>query len=166
MEVSMNAFQITRHLVDQGADRARMAATLESLHNAGILPTWGEGQTGAELTARQIGLIVLGATAPNPASAAEHVGMVARLRGGDSCLRDELTKILEAETSTNAVVQLEVSDDGRAAVIRYPSGSALFGASDGPRAFRQSTTIHGSLLGAIAVRLHHPPESGWSENPK
>lgn len=92
------AIEISRALTAQGADAGSMATVLESLSNAGITPVWGAGAVGADLTPDEVAMIILGATAPIPERAAEHVAKVGELiRHDGRSLGQVLTDILAAE---------------------------------------------------------------------
>lgn len=161
----MTQFDESRILITQGADRNAMALMLEALHEAELLPTWGPGQTGADLSTREVVSVILGSTAPDPATAAAHVIATAGLiRADGKSLGEALTATMEAEPHTIAVEELTVSADGQSATIRYAGGKCdTFYATTGPTAFRHCCVIRGSLLSLVAMTLHHPPESGWKQ---
>lgn len=161
----MNVFEVTRILATQGADRHALAMVLEAMHDAELLPTWGKGQTGVDLSTREAVSVVLAATAPDPAAAAQHAIDVAGLIRQDGfSLGEALTAAVGAEPHTIAIDQVEISADSQSAIIRYTGGkSDVFYTNGGLKAFRQACIIRGSLLSAIALKISHPTESGWKE---
>ena len=155
----MNCFDVTRILNSQGADKNHMGAVLENLHKNDLLPTWGPGSTGAELAPQHIVNIILGASAPNPAQAAQHVGTAAQLQAGDGyTLENVLLKIILSEPCRIQVEEISIAATG--ATIRYADGTVtLLGEG---KAFQHTCIIRGSLLGMIALKMQRPTTSGFT----
>jgi hypothetical protein len=163
----MTAFQAAQTITAQGAKKHGMALVLESLHNEKLLPVWGEGETGADLTSRDVVSIILGATSPQPEEAAAHCVEVASLIRTDGLSFGEvLTKTMLKPAHEIAIEELAVSSDGQTATIRYTDGKfEIYSTGNGQAAFRHAVIIRGSLLQALAIKMQTPTVSGWSENP-
>jgi hypothetical protein len=161
----MTAFDVSQTLTSQGAKKHEMALVLESLHNERMLPTWGSGETGAELSPRQVVSVILGATSAAPEEAARHTADVACLIRNDGlCLGEILTKIITAPACDIQVEEITVSVDSQVATIRYTTGLCeTFSTGHGLKAFRPATIIRGSLLQALAMKANFPTTSGWVE---
>lgn len=159
----MDAFLVSQMLVTQGAKKHEMALVLESLHNGGLLPVWGEGKTSAELKPSDIVSIVLGSTAAQPETAAAHCTEVASLiRSDGMSLGEVLTKIMTEAPCDIKVDEITVSVDSQVATIRYPGGKVEgYNTGHGLKAFRTATVIRGVLLQNIALKMILPTTSGW-----
>lgn len=159
----MTQFEVSRIFTAQGASKAEMALTLESLIDGELLPTWGEGSTGAELSTREVVSIILGATSTQPENASAHVATVAGfIRADGRSLGEILTKIMESEPADIGVEEITVSPD--LATIRYSGGGFdTFTVNGSLGAFRHTCIIRGSALQAIAMVMHFPTASGWTD---
>lgn len=163
----MNAFQAAQTISTQGARKHEIALVLETLHNEELLPVWGCGKIGAELTPRDVVSIILGATSGQPEYAAAHCIEAASLIRNDGFSFGEiLTKIMTKGAHEIAVEEITVSTDSQSATIRYTNGNIeIYSTGAGQGAFRHATVIRGSLLQALAIKMQMPTVSGWTENP-
>lgn len=159
----MNCFQLSSLMASQGADRQHMAAVLEALHNESMLPAWGPGKTGAELSTREVVSVVLGSTAANPEQAATHVDTVSSLIRNDGLSFAEiLTKFIGNCSDKITIEEISVSADGQSATIKHNAGPVeVFYANGELKPFRVGTTIRGCLLAQIKVKMECPTRSGW-----
>ena len=120
----MTAFEVGQIFNAQGAKKSDTALVLESLHNGKLLPTWGPGETGAAVSARDVVSIIIGSTAFCPENAAAHCIEVASLiRDDGKSFGEILTKVMTSEPCTIGIDEITVSADSNTATIRYSSGN-------------------------------------------
>ena len=151
----MNCFDVSARLEVQGADKDHLARVLEALHNENVLPTWGEGQTGAELTIAEIVAVIIGATSPQSECAATHYEAVTWLTDGDGAPFGEyLAVVMSEEPHRIGVEEIVIASNAQSATIRYSNGtSIIFRAAAGLKPFYNGCIIRGSLLAAIAQKF-------------
>lgn len=161
----MNCFHVSNILIAQGANKNHLASVLESLHQEKLLPAWGPGETGVDLSPREVVSLVLGSAAPIPEQAAAFVREVATLpreEDGNS-FAHFLTATFDRQPHNIGLQEIVIDASGKAALVRYRKGTTdTFTCDDGNlQAFRTACVIRGSLLAAIAARLHFETETGW-----
>ncbi|WP_224982720.1 hypothetical protein [Geomonas agri] len=155
----LNISRAKSKLVGQGADPGHLSAVVDALKGAGMLPTHDD----IPLNAKETATLLIGATSPDPANAAQHVLVYGGLQGELGLFGISLQYILGAEPSRIAVTSVRICQDFPLARIEYADSDLqeFTAVSFIGKGLRQEVVISGGLITSLAMGLKHDTVAGW-----